>query len=142
MTDQAPDAIEAEAPEAPPLWGTAVFQRAEVGAADFHAQVKVSGEGLRIEGEGALSKGEVLTDPQGNCWQVVEVKQRADSGYSWATLANAGAQGEGAERQEDVNQSAPDQAAEAPAPTRARRRKPADDRDSDDAASDGDAPAE
>ena len=119
------------APEAPPLWGEAVFQRAKDGAADFHAHVKVSGDGLRAEGAGFIEKGETLTDPKGGFWAVSEAKHRADGGYSWLVLSpglapagdappEQGATADDAE-QHELNQIQSEPTPEAPRARRARK---------------------
>ena len=101
------DNLKTEAdPEAPPLWGEAIYRRAVDGAADIHAQVKVDGESVRIEAAAFIEKGETLTGPNGQLWVVVEAKHRADGGYSWASLAPASPPpaGEGAAEQQALNQ--------------------------------------
>lgn len=113
MTDEA----EVEAPpHAPPLWGQATFRRAEDGAADFEAQIKVSGEGVRIEAAIFLKRGEALTGPDGQAWVVAEVQTRADSGYSWARLAAPAAA-----EQQALNQIGPEPEPETRTP---RAKKP------------------
>ncbi len=76
---------EPEPIEPPPLWGEALFTRADGSA--IIAQIKPSGEGVRVECAAALERDETLTDADGSAWRVAEVKLSADGGYSWATLA-------------------------------------------------------
>lgn len=111
---------EPEPIEPPPLWGEALFTRADGWA--IIAQIKPSGEGVRVECAAALERDETLTDADGSAWRVAEVKLSADGGYSWATLALL---------QPPVNPIAP----EPEAPPRPAPKKAADD-ESDDASDD------
>lgn len=106
-------------PEPPPLWGEAAFTRAD--GSSIAAQIRVSGEGARIETSAALEKGEPLTGVYGQSWIVAETKSSAGGGYSWAALAPA------APAQPPVNLIAP----EPEAPPRPAPKKAADDSDDD-----------